>query len=324
MSEPEAFLEWAEATRDGHQRLVEEVRYALDSALEVTTIEVAQILGRVKSLDSIREKISRKSYEDPRAEVPDLAGVRVVCLYQPDVDAVSAIVDRLFTVMQTENKREGLGPDRMGYQGIHKIVKLNSSFQGPRYRNLGDLVCEIQIRTIVQDAWAAISHNVAYKAEESTPPAIQRSINNVAALLEIAQEVFDSVRERSQQYRAEIQQKQATPEQFLAQPINLDTLIEYARWKFPEFPPSERVTQLLMRDLDHACYKSLADIDSVVERAQPAVEKMTKVRPKVFKFGTDRITKSLGFVDDEFRDKHPFAQTTRQLLVRYSGLVSKQ
>lgn len=318
------FLAWFDGMRGQYQNLTREVLFTLRRALEGKAVEVAQITDRVKSVESLKEKLSRKRYDSPREEVTDLAGVRVVCLFQPDVEAVAMVIDRVFDVIHTEDKREVLGSDRMGYQGIHKIVRLDRSFRGARYDDLAQLVCEVQVRTVVQDAWATISHNLVYKSEASTPALIQRSINNVASLLEIAQEVFDSVRERRRQYRAEIEQKSHEPVGFLAQPVNHDTLVEYSLWKFPELLPSERVTQLILRDFNPQRYPSLAEIDAAVNRAKRAVDAYAMENPQVFKYGTDRITKGLGFVDQEFREKHGFAPTTRQAFQRHGHLVSER
>jgi hypothetical protein len=106
------------------------------------------------------------------------------------------------------------------------------------------------VRTILQDAWAIIDHQLVYKNEESTPERLRRDLNNVASLLEIAQGIFDSVKEKRAAYVSEIQQKKEDPPAFLAQPLDFDTVIAYTRWKFPDRDVSEKLTQTLLRDIN--------------------------------------------------------------------------
>jgi hypothetical protein len=135
------------------------------------------------------------------------------------------------------------------------------------------------VRTILQDAWAIIDHQLVYKNEESTPERLRRDLNNVASLLEIAQGIFDSVREKRAVYVGEILQKEEDPPTFLAQPLDFDTVIAYTRWKFPDREPSEKLTQTLLRDIDLKDYPALQNLDAVVDRARAAVEAYREENP---------------------------------------------
>jgi hypothetical protein len=190
-----------------------------------------------------------------------------------------------------------------------------------RYEAIKALLCEIQVRTILQDAWATIEHQLVYKNETELPAPLRRDINNVAALLEIAQSVFDRAREKQKNYISEVQGKKGDNLSFLNQPIDLETLLAYADWRFPGKPPSETLTRLVLRDLDNQHFKKLSDIDAAVDRAKPAVDAYSKENPAWFANGTDFITKSLGFVDQHFRTKHPFALRTREAFTRLQHLI---
>jgi hypothetical protein len=108
---------------------------------------------------------------------------------------------------------------------------------------------------------------------------------------------------------------------FFFRPLNERTLKTYTRWKFPELPVDERIQRLLLRDIDKNRYKSIGDLDHVVKTAANAVEKYRDEEPEIFKAGTDYLTKSLGFVDLDFRDKHPFSAQTREAFWQYDHLV---
>ena len=122
-------------------------------------------------------------------------------------------------------------------------------------------------------------------------------------------------------YIKEIQHKEHNPPAFLAQPLDFDTVLAYTRWKFPDREPSERLTQLLLRDIDLKEYPQLQQLDKAVNRAQAAVDAYRTENPDLFKNGTDFMTKSLGFVDNKFRAKHGFAPKTRTAFQRFQHLV---
>jgi ppGpp synthetase/RelA/SpoT-type nucleotidyltranferase len=61
----------------------------------------------------------------------------------------------------------------------------------PRYDDLKKLVCEIQVRTVLQDAWAIIDHHLSYKQESDVPKILRRKLNSLAGLVETAHDQFD-------------------------------------------------------------------------------------------------------------------------------------
>lgn len=302
-----AILSDYERLRPIYGSLVEEVMFAVSQALGAREIKIATLLGRTKEVTSLAEKIERKKYKNV-AEVPDLAGVRIVCMYSSQTDAVAALIRAEFDVLEAFDKSDELGADRMGYRGIHFLVKLGSSYSGPRYQPLRGLRCEVQVRTVLQDAWALISHHLVYKNEDAVPVRLRRDLNNVTSLLEIAQSVFDSVEEKRDLYLLEIKERQKVPDDFLLQPIDYDTLTAYSHWKFPHLQHSEAWQTRLLQDLDIGQYARLRDLDEVVERAKDAVAIYREDIPNWFQFSTDFLTKSLGFVDSEFRERHPFGE----------------
>jgi hypothetical protein len=107
----------------------------------------------------------------------------------------------------------------------------------------------------------------------------------------------------------------------LSQPINEETLRAYTKWKYPHLPVDERVQSLLLRDLDKHRYRVVADLDRVVNAASDAVLRDKSQRPQMYDTGTDYLTKSLGFVDEQFRMQHRFAPETREAFRRWWHLV---
>jgi len=314
----ELIRRYAEA-KELYDQLVTEVEFALDQALTDQGVKVADLSGRAKSVESLGHKLQRKSYSD-LDEIPDLAGVRVVTLFAPDTEKVLELIEANFRVVDRQAPEDVLGVDRMGYAAHHLVVELGSAaFQGPRYRGIRNLRCEVQVRTAIQDAWARVSHSLVYKQEESIPPAIRRRLNNVSALLEIAQDTFDSVSDLRSDYVEEASSKAADPDEFLSLPVDSDTVLAYSRNRYPDQETSERIHGLLMRDLDTRAYPTLRELDTVINAVEDEIEAYAEEEPDLFKFATDYLTKSLGLKDPHFRARHPFGRKTREFFSRTDG-----
>ena len=306
-----------------YESLAQEVQHILETKLAEAGLQPASISHRAKDVDSFAEKITRKHYSNPLQQTTDLAGVRVVCTYESELPKAAEVIEANFDVCERVDKARDLGVDRMGYNGKAFVVRLGTRYAGGRYENITNLPCEMQVRTILQDAWAIIVHQLDYKNEEATPERLRRDLYNVASLLEVAQKIFDLVKEKRAAYVSEIRQKEADQPAFLAQPLDFDTVIAYTRWRFPNLEADEKLTQTLLRDISLKDYPRLQQLDAVVNRAHKAVEAYQKENPDWFKTGTDFLTKSLGFVDTNFRKRHGFAARTRAAFSKFQNLVAK-
>ena len=186
---PETVKRFIEQEPD-YERLCDEVKYVLKKRIGDAGIEVSTIAARAKTLASFLEKTQRKSYAEPFTEIDDFAGVRVVCLYTKDIPVIEEVIRAEFDVVEKIDKLADKEPDQFGYGAIHFIVKLGGEMSGARYEDLKHLVCEVQVRTVLQDAWAIIDHHLVYKRESAIPKIIQRRLNGLAALFEIADDQF--------------------------------------------------------------------------------------------------------------------------------------
>ena len=129
------------------------------------------IEGRVKSQSSIVAKLLKRglplSIESARANINDIAGVRVVCSYIDDVYRVAEMLARQSDVEIVKKQDYIQTPNYNGYRSLHMDIRV------PVY--LSDrteyVVAEIQIRTIAMDFWASLEHDIRYKADKSKLPA---------------------------------------------------------------------------------------------------------------------------------------------------------
>ncbi len=151
--------------------------------------------SRVKSWASIEEKVSRKSYNLSNiVDLTDLVGIRLILLFKGDRDRLDGIIKENFDIFSYEDVGARLGDAQFGYQSQHYIVRLKSEWlKVPSYTDLGNIEVEIQARTLAQHIWAAASHKLQYKREDSVPVPLRRTINRVSALLEIVDLEFERV-----------------------------------------------------------------------------------------------------------------------------------
>ena len=132
---------------------------------------IHHIEGRVKSQSSIVAKLLKRSLplsiESARANINDIAGVRVVCSYIDDVYRVAEMLARQSDVGIVKKQDYIQTPNYNGYRSLHMDIRV------PVY--LSDrteyVVAEIQIRTIAMDFWASLEHDIRYKADKSKLPA---------------------------------------------------------------------------------------------------------------------------------------------------------
>jgi putative GTP pyrophosphokinase len=89
-----------------------------------------------------------------------------------------------------------LEEDRLGYQSVHFIVKLSETrINLPEYKQYKNLMCEIQVRTVMQHAWAEIEHDIQYKSSITIPADLRRRFITLAGLLEVADHEFQTIQD---------------------------------------------------------------------------------------------------------------------------------
>jgi len=258
----------------GYEKLCAEVAYILNRELNKEEIEFSTITYRAKTLNSFLEKIQRKAYRDPVSEITDFAGVRVVCLYIDDLPRLERVIDEQFEIVEKIDKLTNRKSDQFGYGAIHFVVRLGKNASGARYDDLKNLVCEIQIRTVLQDAWAIIDHHLVYKNESNIPSVLRNRLNLLAGNFRSADQKFSDLRAEREEYLKSVEDSEINSEQFLENELNLDSFIRYAQWKFPELPSGTEVLDVpfYLKPLTEMYLKSLGDLDEIVNSGKAAYD----------------------------------------------------
>lgn len=193
-----------EKRRHKYLDLVKEVENILRESLKENDISFHSIKSRVKSVESFKEKAAREKYNDPINEITDLAGFRIITLFEKEIHQISDIIKKLFKIdyNRSEDKSDLLDADKMGYKSIHYIAELSEE----RVLNTNleiflALKFEIQIRSILQHAWAEIEHDRNYKFKGKLPKNLQRRFYALAGMLEIADREFNTLSEEVDKFR---------------------------------------------------------------------------------------------------------------------------
>lgn len=134
---------------------------------------------RLKSIDSIVEKIERKGWPMEIAsiyKITDFAGVRVICNYIEDIYTVESSLlrqDDIKLIRRTDYIKE---PKESGYRSLHLVVEVPIFLSDRTY----NMPVEIQIRTIAMDTWASLEHELKYKRKDEMPERVVEELKRCA------------------------------------------------------------------------------------------------------------------------------------------------
>ena len=177
----------------------------LQHVLKTESINFHSIEFRAKDLESFgkkamtpsNESMDRPKYSDPLSQITDLAGTRVITFFPKTIEKICQIIEQQFEMIEKVDKNEELiKQEKVGYNSIHYVVKLKPSRTNlAEYQRFKDLVVEIQVRTILQHAWAEIEHDIQYKSAEAIPSLIKSRFMSLAGLLEIADREFQAIQD---------------------------------------------------------------------------------------------------------------------------------
>lgn len=126
---------------------------------------IENVKTRLKSLDSIMEKASRKgipiSIESIERNINDIAGVRVICSYPSDIYKLADSFIKQDDINIVERKDYIQNPKPNGYRSLHLIVETPIFLHDTKRT----MKVEVQFRTISMDWWASLEHKISYKKD---------------------------------------------------------------------------------------------------------------------------------------------------------------
>jgi putative GTP pyrophosphokinase len=190
-----------------YANLADVVARIVTQSLASRGIKIHSVQHRAKEASSFTRKAStpldenptEPKYADPIRQITDLAGVRIITHFLDTVSDVDKMLTAEFEIIEKSNKATALiASDRFGYQSIHYLLRIKSDRGSlPEYQRFSKDVIEVQVRTILQHAWAEIEHDIQYKSLRSIPIEIRRRFVALAGMLEIADREFQAIDDRN-------------------------------------------------------------------------------------------------------------------------------
>jgi putative GTP pyrophosphokinase len=204
----------------------EALRRAFESGFKIRQLIIRDLEGRVeqalstlhshptlkvrlKKFDSYYRKYVRLLRAGADPYITDLMGISIVCPFIEDLETVENLIKEYFEVVETERKGHYTFKE-FGYESTHLLIRIPADIIQSR-GEAGCDVAELQVRTILQDAWAEVEHELVYKAEFNpfdTP--MKRKLAAVNASLSLADIVFQEIRSYQKQLNGQLEKRRET------------------------------------------------------------------------------------------------------------------
>ena len=165
------------------------------------------VSGRIKNFPSFFSKhlrLLKSGMINP--QITDLLGVRIICPFIEDLEDAERLIEENFEIVEREIKGHYTFKE-FGYESTHLLIRIPQSIIDKR-GDPGTDITEIQIRTILQDAWAEVEHELVYKAEFSPfDEPMKRKLAAVNASLSLADIIFQEIRSYQRKYSREMEKR---------------------------------------------------------------------------------------------------------------------
>jgi len=193
-----------------------ECRYLIVNELKEMVLDVIKDLdsntvvnGRIKNFASFFSKYIRLLKNGQEPKINDLLGVRVICPFIEDLSAAEKLIIKNFNLIEREVKGH-YNFKEFGYESIHILIKIPPELI-KKHGDPGTEIAEIQIRTILQDAWAEVEHELVYKAEFSPfDEPMKRKLAAVNANLSLADIIFQEIRSYQRKFTKEMDKRRGS------------------------------------------------------------------------------------------------------------------
>jgi putative GTP pyrophosphokinase len=262
--------------RTRYKQLAQKISSIVQEVMEIEKLNFHNVTYRAKEIDSFSKKLEKPKYDQPFNQITDLAGIRIICYVEDDVQKVCSVIEKLFTIDKENSldKSTELGIDKVGYKSVHYVCELpNNRTQLLEYSRFKGLKFEIQIRTILQHSWAEIEHDKNYKFSGELPKEIKRRFKLLAGSLELADREFNRLSVEIDKYSKTV--KERTERGELNIPINSTSLKQYLATKYnkeiklgliePHFATSTKESQII-RELNNFGLKTLYELDKIIPK----------------------------------------------------------
>ena len=288
----EEAVQWYSRNRALYEKLAHAVGSVIQTVLDSRNINYHSVTTRAKTIERYRSKALKKEYKDPHSEIMDMAGVRVITYLDSEAAKVSEAIKESFQIIPEHSidKSRELGTDRVGYRSIHFIATLGEKRCSlPENRMFSGLRFEIQIRSLLQHAWAEFEHDRNYKFKGVLPDRVKRRFAITAGALELIDREFDSIANIIDAVQEQVQEKVKTGD--LSTQIDSTSLTTYLNKRFESlitkgvasgFVNDKRIVDELsvmgISTLEELNEAIPADLEKIVTKSEPQTSFMAILR----------------------------------------------
>ena len=193
-----------------YSKMAEIIPEKLKGFFDDAGLIVAAVEHRVKTEESLSGKLQLKGGKYSSIyDITDIIGIRVITFYIDDVDKVASALERLFEIdwENSVDKRKAHETDSFGYLSLHYICRIpEKSYSDPEHPEFNKIRFEVQMRTVLQHAWANMNHDTGYKSGVEIPKVYLRNLSRLAGMLELVDDEFSRIRRELADYRRKVQQ----------------------------------------------------------------------------------------------------------------------
>lgn len=248
---------WYDSHGQLHARFASKLEPLLKELIGISKIQYYALDSRVKEKESFVRKCckkvgSRYKYRDPLAEITDVIGLRVITYLDASVERVGELLSREFLVdtANSLDKDADLGVDRVGYRSKHFVLRLDRDRSSlPEYSAFRGVAFEVQVRSLLQHAWAEVEHDRRFKYPGELPHEIRRRYSLIAGQLELADRELDSLAKEVDDITAKAASTASGSS--ASSKITIDKLTSYLRGAFSASIQTETLAPTLMDQEDN-------------------------------------------------------------------------
>lgn len=264
------YASWYHQERPFYELLANKVAGIIGDILDSEKVSIYNVKSRAKEINKFEEKIRGPISFNPK-DMQDLAGIRIICYLNSDVEKVANLIQSHFSIDKSRSidKSQVLRVDQVGYKSIHLVAKLSPERVAlPEFKKFEGKYFEIQIRTILQHSWAEIEHDRNYKFSGILPPEIQRRFFLIAANLEMADNEFNTLSELIDGYSRDVSKK--TKEGKLDIIIDSTSLTQFMIDEFGDLPGLEldfgphTGSRIVIKELTKLGIKTLKNLKEII------------------------------------------------------------
>ncbi|MCI5522693.1 MAG: (p)ppGpp synthetase [Spirochaetales bacterium] len=197
--------------KDVFQEILSAIELKLKSTLKLVSMPTFKT--RIKSFNSYYKKVLRQKAQEVGESrklvcLTDMIGIRVICAFLEDLNEVMNQIKQNFDVIEIEDKGANQSFREFGYESLHILIKIPADCMPVKNTTPAlpeNMVCEIQVRTILQDAWAEVEHELIYKSEFNPfDKPLRRKLASINASLSLADTIFQEIRDYQKKLQNEL------------------------------------------------------------------------------------------------------------------------